>query len=693
MIALTFLWHMHQPWYLDPEARYFVLPWVRLHATKDYLDMVELIREFPKIHAVVNVAPCLLEQIELYTSGTPDEHQKLCEKAAEALNPAETARLLEIVYLGRPDQMIDPYPRYYELMAKRDRKQAFSVQEIRDLQVWSNLSWMDPRWIRQNKILQTMMKKGADFTEAEKQKLLQVQKNLLNQIIPTYRKMQESGQLEISVSPWAHPILPLLFDSNTAQQTNPGMPLPTQPFRAPEDASWHLQEAIRQYQRWFGQVPRGLWPSEGSVSTEVAGIIAQTGFRWFATDEEILWKSLQRSGASAQSRGALYVPYQVASVQNLAVVFRDHVLSDLVGFTYSGWKPETATQDFLGRLKAIDDAQGQGPFPPLVVVALDGENAWESYAADGEPFLRSLYEGLSQASWIRSCTVSEYLESVPDRGRLENLAPGSWIRGEFSTWIGHPPQNRAWEELGKARQWIGPQESRALAIAEGSDWFWWLGPEHSSPDDPVFDRLFRSYLKAAYVDAKKTPPPSLEEPLKVGTQIRLTPPTRQMTLVLDGQVSSYFEWLYAGEVDLAYTGSAMARARALFSRLWWGSDGQQLYFRLDPTDAWWRETAQSQVVIQEKRFKIKLSAASGQSGQWEVQGSRLSDEKPISVQWASGKILELGLSLSSVGIAPGEMLHLTITIEQEGGILERYPEQGELQLPLPASENQHLWSA
>ncbi|MBI3615584.1 MAG: glycoside hydrolase [Candidatus Omnitrophica bacterium] len=701
MLFVIFLWHMHQPWTLDPDGEGFLLPWVRLHGTKDYLDMAHLLKEFPRIHGVINTTPCLLEQVQLYGQGVQtgkpvqDRHQILSRKPAEDLAPSEVAELLQISFLGSPERMIHPYPPYYTLMAKAQRKQVFSAQELRDLQVWSNLVWMDPRWGRDFPWVAELAAKGSSFTEGEKEELLKLQMELLAKIIPAYRALQESGQVELSTSPWAHPILPLLADTDVIRQTNPGMLPPAERFQFLEDVAWHLKAAAEQYANWFGRSPKGLWPSEGSLSQTVLPEVAKAGFHWAATDEELLWKSLDSSSHDLPSRAALYQPYRVPlGDRSLTLLFRDHLLSDLIGFVYSGWPAQKAVDDFTARLRGIERSI-PSQAPGLVLVALDGENPWEFYPEDGEPFLRALYQGLSQEESIRCVTASEFLEKYPAQNELKGLSPGSWIRGEFSTWIGHEPQNRAWEELAKVRRLIGPQASKAIAVAEGSDWFWWLGPEHSSPQDPIFEVIFRSYLKNAYRTAGETAPPSLEEPLKPFS-FPVTAPGGLITPAVDGEISSYFEWLQAGEVELTHTGSAMARAKPVFSKFWWGWDASCLYFRLDPTGS--LRELNVEVTLHDPHFQVKfalnrgivkgplgpiLAAAKG--------GRTISN---LQVMAAAGKILEIGIPLHLTGVSREEKLKLTILVEQEGGILERYPEHGQLSLTLPDPlAGAELWSA
>ncbi|MBI3318684.1 MAG: glycoside hydrolase [Candidatus Omnitrophica bacterium] len=679
MLNLAFLWHMHQPWYQDPQTGVLALPWVRLHACKDYLDMPRLLQEHEKIRAVFNFSPSLLTQIEQYAQGAVDLHLALCLREAEALSEKEASALIGIGFSGLRERMIDPYPRYHELWLKAGRGNPFSPLELRDLQVWSNLSWIDPRWVREQPFLRDLFEKGAGFTEGEKRELLEFQRKLLGEVIPAYRRLEESGQAELSTSPWAHPILPLLSDSDIARKTNPGIRMPAEAFRFPEDAGWHLEAACAEHARRFGRRPRGLWPSEGSLSEAVLPAVSRAGFEWLATDEELLWKS-----HSSSDRRILYRPYRVpGGERELTLLFRDHLLSDLIGFVYSSWRPEEAARDFLRRLKAVEEASHSAS--ALVLVALDGENAWEAYPQDGEPFLRALDQAISEAPWLRCVGVSEYLKEHPPQERLSSLAPGSWIRGEFSTWIGHEPQNRAWEALLAARRIAGPQESRSLAIAEGSDWFWWLGPEHSSPQDPVFDRLFRQHLKEVYQEAGKTAPPSLDEPFQKSYERKLPVPTGVVRPLLDGEVSSYFEWLAAGEISLTATGSAMARAKPIFDRLWWGCDERHLYLRCDPNFP--LPEGVLRVVLQVGRFELALRMEKGLLAPPLLPSAAAPGA-------ACGKILEVSLPLEALGIQRGETVEVAILIEQEGLILERYPEQGSFALFVtPPTVAQEHWSA
>ena len=673
MLTLAFLWHMHQPWYGDPAAKRFILPWVRLHGLKDYLDMGLLLTEFPKIRAVFNFTPCLLEQLALYAQGVEDEHQRLSFKKIEELSAEEAARLVAIGFSGIPEKRIIPYPRYHELFLKMKKKERFFPQDLQDLAVWSNLTWIDPRWRREDPFLKSLFLKGSQFTQEEKMNLLRAEMALLQKIVPVYRDLERKGQVELTTSPWGHPILPLLHQ-----------------YGLSEDVAWHLKEAVSQHERFFGSRPQGLWPSEGAVSREILPPVAASGVRWFATDEEILWKSF----GSPRSRSCLYRPYRLKTPSgNLSILFRDHVLSDLIGFVYSSWPARQAVNDFIKRLMEIEKGSRSAEEPPIVLVALDGENAWESYPEDGEPFLRELYEELSGSHAITCVSVSEYLKAHPPKEELTALASGSWIRGDFSTWAGQPAHTQAWDILRGARRLKGPHESRSMSVAQGSDWFWWLGPEHNSPQDTIFDELFRSHLKQVYREANETPPQTLDEPIKKGNVLSpFTGPTGFVTPVVDGEISSYFEWLQAGEVDLS-AGAAMARSKPCFSRFLWGCDREHLSFRLDPGASLAGRSLT--LLFQGDRFEILLELKEGllEGGWFRVEsGKRIGPKEKLSC--AFSKVVEISLPLAVAGLTLGGKLTLIISIHEEGFFLERYPVHGSFSLELPAAHTQtYGWSA
>ena len=425
---------MHQPCYKDPFSGIYTLPWVRLHGVKDYLDTLKILEKYPDLRQTFNVVPSLLEQLNDYvTNNATDRHLQLTLKAPRDLTEEEKLFVIEYFFLANWDTMIKPYPRYYELLVKRGLRYSksdigrtvryFNDQDIRDLQLLFNLTWIDPMFRESDPFLRGLVEKQRDFSEEDKTLLINKQFDILRQVIPEYRKLAELGQIEISVSPYYHPILPLLCDTNSARIAMPNVRLPKKRFSHPEDAVQQIKMGTDFFEKSFGYRPVGMWPSEGSVSEEVASAIQAEGFRWVATDEEVLARSLQRSLRSGDGNpidpAALYKPYYHSG---LSLFFRDHKLSDQIGFVYSGWSPERAVSDFLERLTKIKDELPNGQ-PHVVPVILDGENAWEYYQNDGHDFLNLLYRTLTYDKRFKTVTMSEYLDEFGPGEHLEIFMP------------------------------------------------------------------------------------------------------------------------------------------------------------------------------------------------------------------------------------------------------------------------------
>jgi alpha-amylase/alpha-mannosidase (GH57 family) len=602
---------MHQPYYEDLVTHEHILPWVRLHALKDYYGMVALLREFPDVRMTFNVVPSLLAQLEAFAENRArDRSLDLSLKAADSLDCNEVTFILQNFFHAQRQRMIDVHPRYAELLALRgplsearelaEAARRFTSDDLRDLQVWHKLAWIDPSYQDHDPRIRGLIRRGRGFSEDDKAVLRTVELEILNKVIPEYREASARGQIEISTSPFYHPILPLLCDSDVYRHTHPDSPMPRQRFQHPEDASEQLLRAVTQHQQLFGSRPVGLWPSEGSVSDAVVPLAAAAGFEWLATDELILAKT-QGFDFGRDAQGIvnyperLYVPYRVGS-SGVASAFRDHALSDLIGFVYSGWHSEDAAEDFVSRLTAAGRrfharaAEGEA----TIFVILDGENAWEHFEGGGRPFLRALYRRLSNHPELRTVTMAEACRNA--RAELPNLFPGSWIDGNFYIWIGHADDRRAWGQLADARAALdtpGSVDAAAVArareeilIAEGSDWFWWYGDDHSSAHDAEFDGLFRRHLKNAYRLLQKTVPDELyqsnistvpQRPLVVGP-VGLIQPT------LDGEDTSYFEWLEAGRFEARDISGVMHqadRAPSILSEIRFGFDAEFLFVRVD----------------------------------------------------------------------------------------------------------------
>lgn len=516
MVNLAIIYHNHQPYYKNLITNETDVPWVRLHGTKDYLDMVLMLEKYPRMRATFNMVPSLLEQIEDYASkNVKDLFLDLSRKSVNRLSLAERSFIIENFFMVNADKVIAFHPRYYELYFKVQSKKDFSDQDILDLQVWFNLAWIDPYFRETMPRLTEIVNKGRFYTEEEKKTVLDAQLYILADIIPGYRRFMSSGQIELTLSPYYHPILPLLYNTNLAKEANPKSVLPHKGFSYPQDAEAQILSGVAQYKGLFGRQPAGMWPSEEAVCEHIIPFLLKAGINWIVTDEAILFKSLKRKKRDTR---LLYRPHALKRKDGvMRIIFRDRYLSDLIGFTYPGWDAQRAVDDFMTHMRNIDKAfDGKDT---LVTVAMDGENAWEYYRNDGRDFLELLYSRLSDASFVRTVTPGEYLDANPDASNISRLAAGSWIYGEFSKWINNPYKNKGWEYLSIARDELQkmiedglPVSDKAwkqMYIAEGSDWYWWFGEDYPG----YFDRLFRMHLSNFYTLIDKPIPAYLQNPI------------------------------------------------------------------------------------------------------------------------------------------------------------------------------------
>ncbi|HEX4643270.1 MAG TPA: glycoside hydrolase family 57 protein, partial [Candidatus Acidoferrales bacterium] len=441
-IHLVVLWHMHQPQYRDPATGRYVLPWTRLHALKDYWGMVRMLDEFPTVHATFNVVPSLGAQLEEYASGRFDEPWfTLAFSPADKLTSEDKTELLQRGFQVNRENMLRRWPRYAELFdwAERQGAAMFGLRDWRDLQLLSQLAWMDEEYLTRDPVVSQLSQKGADYTEADKELLRGKQLELLARVLPEYRRAQEAGQIEISTTPFYHPILPLLCDTDVARVANPSSIVPQPPFRHPEDALAQLTRARKYHERVFGRPPAGLWPSEGSVSDQALSLAAELGFRWFATDEGVLGRTLKvdfgrNDEGVPWNAHHLYAPLRVRlGEREITGFFRDHYLSDLVGFVYSRMDAGGAAEDLYRRLRTIGErVQTKGPL--TVSLILDGENAWEYFHENGREFLRQFYRRIAADGDIRALTVSEALAAAGTVNTVPGIVPGSWINANFDIW-------------------------------------------------------------------------------------------------------------------------------------------------------------------------------------------------------------------------------------------------------------------
>jgi alpha-amylase/alpha-mannosidase (GH57 family) len=719
MTRVAILWHMHQPFYQDLVTGEHILPWVRLHALKDYWGMVALLREFPDVRVTFNLVPSLLVQLEAFARDEArDRHLDVGLKPAAALSEDERAFCVQHFFHAHRPRMIDPYPRYRELLERRGGSSAglsaaaraaqFSVDDLRDLQVWHKLAWIDAEYHARDERVRALVARDRDFTEEDKHVLRQVELEL-----------PQRGQVELSTSPFYHPILPLLCDTDVYLRTHPHSRMPREPFQHPEDAAEQLARARALHERLFGAPPQGVWPAEGSVSDAMVPLVAGAGFRWMATDEEILARTLGRSltrsaDGHAEQPEVLYRPYQVGRGAGVvACGFRDHTLSDLIGFTYASWSAEGAATDFVHRLVEAGrrHAASTGGEEATVFVILDGENAWEHYEGQGRPFLRALYGQLAAHPEIRTVTMSEACDGASEP--LPSIFPGSWIHGDFYIWIGHPDDHRAWTQLVDARRALDhakpelPDASRVraleeLLIAEGSDWCWWYGDDHSSEHDLEFDDLFRRHVRNVY-RALDQPIPEELFVSNITTQppvVEIQAPSGFIDPAIDGEVTDYFEWIGAGSVAAATVAGAMhqvAEGDLALSALEFGFNLEDLFVRVDrhgPMQALLGRGLEVRIkFVQPLGLQVRVGLhTGGVTAQLEsraMPGSGGPDwlVRPGSgVRAAIGSVLEVRIPFADLGVSLHAPVAFLVAIIRGQEELEHHPRHRPIEITVPGGE-------
>ena len=694
------------------------MPWVRLHGTKDYFGMAKHLLEVPEFRCTINLVPSLLVQILRYTDhGGSDRHLDLCRLPADSLSAADRAELLTAAFMANAESMIRPYPRYQELLSKRGVEPAekaasrFSVDDIRDLQCWSNLTWIHELAFEEDTELRQFREKARGYSESEKAWLLNRQIDILRQVIPLHKRLQSSGQVELTTTPFYHPILPLLWDKTCARQAMPDCAMPRHLDRYPDDVRRHLRQAVAFHEKIFGQAPRGMWPSEGSVSQDILEAITEVGIEWIATDEEILAHStngwVTRDGTGhAKHPELLYRPWKLeAGKKPLEIVFRDHALSDLIGFHYQRSEAHHAAQDLIGRVLAIGravNAAGSNR-PALVPIILDGENCWEYYPQGGVEFLRRFYRDAVRNERIRPVTISESLKEHPAVDTINRLFAGSWISHNFAIWIGHHEDNTAWDLLHKTREYLLQMEAtgevdpevlekarKELDIAEGSDWFWWFGDDHSSAQDAVFDELFRRHLINVYRLLGSNPPNALNRPItRADHRLLHSQPTGFLPVKITGR-ATFFEWISAGKyLSGSERGTMTLVTEGLIKQVYFGFDRTRLLLRadtprrakedfrsLDELRVRFQEPAQTEIRV--RGLDSGAPAAVIYRNQKEVS--------PARVAVACDRILEIGVPIEDLKLKEGDRVSFFLDCLSKNRSIDRAPQEGLIELIVPSPE-------
>ena len=612
VVRVVVLWHQHQPFYKDLVTGEYRLPWVRLHALKDYYGMVKLLDEFPNVHQTFNLVPSLITQIQDYVAGTAqDPFLAVAAKPAKELTPEERRFALQYLFQANPVNLIGRYPRYRELWERFQNagesperaEKYFQPQDFTDLQVLSQIAWFDEFFLEEPAIAE-LIKKDHNYSLDDQRFVVEQERELMAKVLPAHAEAARRGGIEISTSAFYHPILPLICDTNQGAVSTPGLSLPQNRFRHPEDAREQLMRGLDLQEQVFGIRPQGVWPSEGSVSEEVLAIAQSLGVKWLATDEGVLGRTVginfSRDGNGRLPGHADEKLYTIHKYQNgeteMNLLFRDHAISDLVGFVYSGMAAQDAANHLLHNIIANAQPIVQRGRDAVVPVILDGENAWEYYPRSGREFLRRFYDALQRTPGVEAVTVSEAIERQSDKHRLGSLVPGSWINANFNVWIGAPEDNRAWDYLYQARNFFAENaarvsdEQRKLAfeeilIAEGSDWNWWYGPEHHSANDREFDELYRKHLSNVYQALGARPPEYLAQPIMGGTaRPSFLPQTAYIHPRVIGDMVRYFEWMGAAVYTAVRRSGTMHGKRFLLDSVYAGIDERFIYGRLDFCD-------------------------------------------------------------------------------------------------------------
>ena len=544
-LNVVLYWHMHQPEYRDLRNGEYHLPWTYLHTIKDYVDMAAHLENNTDARAVVNFAPVLLEQIDDYAQqldnylhhGQALRDPLLSSLAEPVLSLYDENRLhiIKACLRANKERLVEPLEVFNTLteMAEAGLKTPeiisyYSVQFFADLLVWYHLAWIGETVRKSDLRVKKLMKKAEHFTLHDRRLLVEVIYELVSNIIDRYRLLAESERIELSMTPYAHPIVPLLIDIKSAEHAMPDAELPladNYPGGA-ERSRWHMEKGIEVFKRYFGFKPKGCWPSEGSISNETIELVSNMGIDWLASGETVLRNSMGKSGIKPDE--CIHEGYKYKD-SHANCFFRDDGLSDLIGFKYSDWHADDAVANLIHHLETIAVSCASKE-DAIVSIILDGENAWEYYPQNGYYFISGLYEQLSKHNSIKLTTYSEYLKSHTPKQQLQDIVSGSWVFGTFSTWIGEKDKNRAWDMLVEAKKIYDKVISQAelskeemnaaemqLATCESSDWFWWFGEYNSAESVAAFDEQFRLHLSNLYQLLQVDPPEYLSQAFSFGT--------------------------------------------------------------------------------------------------------------------------------------------------------------------------------
>lgn len=702
---VCFLWHMHQPYYVNPLTKTAMMPWVRLHSVKGYLDMIDVVRRYPDLRVSFNFTPVLILQLtELAEKKVEDLWEKWSRKPAGELTTDEKKRVLENFFKINWDNLIFPFPRYKQLLEFRGRQydlssleesvQHFSEQDYRDLQTWYNLGWCGFSAEKRYPELRELKYKGSNFTEEEKNRVLDIHHEIICNVLKFYKEAQDQGQIELTTTPFFHPIMPLVYDTEIAWRSMPGRKLPPK-FSAPEDVQAHLRLAQEQHEKVFGKKARGMWPSEGSICPEVLPFLKEAGIEYFCTDEGILFRGLNDEGRTVDHIELFQAWTCEHNGASLKALFRERPLSDYLGFNAARSTATEASDYLIQHFQNTADAAHHAH--NALCIALDGENAWEAFADGGEGFLCQLYEKMLHNHKLRTRRLGDYFDEVHSAPHIGKLHSGSWINSDFDIWIGDPEENQAWEWIGKTRHFLVSQiEKKKIAkdvaekawkeiyAAEGSDWFWWYGPDFQNDSDFLFDELFRTHLQNVYRLLGCEPPKYLDIPICLpGVTTPLLKPFDYINPKL-GE-TTYYEWMGAGRYDISQQQTAMYQSDRIGRQLFYGFNEEKFFFRLDTTgripekiNVSFYQPAIARIVVNIAEKKAYLERS---------EDDVHFENAPSDIAYHANEHFEFAVDMKALGwkMDEGENAAFMVQVFNENVEKERYPERGliEFQTPSP----------
>ena len=541
-LSIAFYWHMHQPVYqITPNSDY-IMPWTRLHAVKDYLDMLTIIKNHPNIKLNFNIVPILIDSFIRYGElGYHDIHSRLTVKPVEELTDEDKNFIINNFFDANYQFMVMPLKEYDRLIHKyqftKDINE-FTLQEYSDLMALFNLAWIDSSHQKDFPELKSLIKKGSGYTLEDRIKIIEIQRGIIKKIIPTFKKYLKSGRIEITTSPHYHPILPILLDIADVS-TNPNGDLPLI-LGMKKDAEEQIKEAIDIIELAFDYKPKGLWPSEHCISNKTLKLLSELGFKWTISDEGVLANSIKFDfvrdfNGNLENPYPLLKPYKFKNGKSeIDLIFRESVMPNLISFEYPNHDSERAANDLYDRIKTIQNKiQASPDNEHILTIAMDGENCWENYAKDGSVFLNTLYELIDNDSTLETVLISDYLEKDKQKKSLNSVKAGSWINQDFKLWIDEPLKNLAWSYLKQVKDDIenfillNPNHpnieaaKKELHVCQGSDWFWWFGEPNDSGHDNIFDYLFRTHLKNVFTLLDLEVPERLDMPLIQSLEVQM----------------------------------------------------------------------------------------------------------------------------------------------------------------------------